>query len=397
LLTAIAMLTDMRPVVERLLRKLVLAGLPLVSACETAGPIVQADGSAGGDGAAGTTGGGGSMAAAGTTGSGGTTGQVACQPFSLACGPQPSCTFPGADGGFSFEVPLSYSTIDFDPNDTRWVSLYRSCVASGQGCGADCQGWCKAVAQFNGVSNTFGYVGCEVTCGTPNRVKIAYATGACGRRPGGLGCEAATEGSPVARFLAESAALEAASVPAFARLARGLAAHGAPEHLVRAARAATAEEARHWRRTRDVARGHGGDPVRPRVKVAQYASLEELALDNVVEGCVRETFGALVAAHQAVAAGDRAIRDLMADIAEEELGHATLSWQIDAWACEQLGPELRARRSQVARAAVGELALASREPIADELTTDAGLPGQADVRELLVTTWETTWQPRFAA
>jgi hypothetical protein len=227
---------------------------------------------------------------------------------------------------------------------------------------------------------------------------LAYQAGVCGRRPAGASaCPPAFTGSPIARHLSESAALEAASVPAFARLARDLAAHGAPERLVRAARVATAEEARHWRRTRDVARRRGGNPVRPAVSPASPASLEELAIENVVEGCVRETFGALVAAHQAAAAGDREIRDLMTDIAEDELGHAALSWQIDAWACDQLGAAFRERRKQAARAAVGELLLAANHSVADELCIDAGLPGPAAARALLLAAWETTWAPSFNA
>jgi hypothetical protein len=371
--------TDMRPIVERLLRKLVIAGLPLVASCSSTGGV---------DGEGGSGGGGGGGEA------------VTCQPFSLTCGERSICPSIAPDGGPSTGTPISLTTsmMDFSPSDERWAALYRACIFSGPACGPDCTGLCSAVARANGAGYIApGYVECEVTCGDPNRMRMAYVSGVCGRRPAGAsGCRPTCTGTPVARYLVEAAALEAASVPAFARLARDLAAHGAPARLVRAARTAMADEARHWRRTRDVARRRGGDPVRTTVSPAPVASLEEIAVDNVVEGCVRETFGALIAAHQAAAAGDREIRALMTDIAEDELSHASLSWQIDAWACDQLGTAFRARRSQVARAAVGELVLAAGASVAEELRIDAGLPGPDDARALLVAVWETTWQPLLA-
>ena len=62
-------------------------------------------------------------------------------------------------------------------------------------------------------------------------------TTTCGRRPAGLRpWRVPTRGSSAGRWLAEAAALEAASVPAFRRLARELAAHGAPARLVERAR-----------------------------------------------------------------------------------------------------------------------------------------------------------------
>jgi hypothetical protein len=424
------MLTDIRPIVERLLRKMVLAGIPLITACDGGRTLTRGDasigegdastggggsaagvggvagtfGTAGAPGSGGTMGAGGSTGSGGAMGTGGTGAAIACQPFKLTCGtPTISCYVPGFDGGAStistVAVTPTTVTYDFDPGYAAWIDLYRACVGSGPKCGPDCEGFCTAVAKANGVGYfNQGFLECEVTCGDPKRLRLAYTSAVCGRRPAGAaGGQPSSADTPIARYLTEAAALEAASVPAFARLVRDLAAHGAPAHLVRAARVATAEEARHWRRTRDVARRRGGDPVRPAVARASFASLEEIAVDNVVEGCVRETFGALVAAHQAATAADPEIRELMTEIAEDELGHAALSWQIDAWVCERLGPAFSERRSQAARAAVGELLVATGDAIAEELCVDAGLPGVAEARALLLAAWETTWKPSFAA
>jgi hypothetical protein len=442
------MLTDIRPIVERLLQKLVLAGLPLVAACDDTRAL-------GGSGGAGGTEGGGSGGAVGTgggaggirgdggapdrgtggrgtggingdggapdrgtggrgtggdNGSGGRGtggaglppdgGSVACQPFSITCGARPTCISPG-DAGTSIPVPLTTAMIDFVPDDPRWVDLYRACIAVGGDCGPDCTGLCVAALRASGANFFAGtYLQCGLTCGEPNRLQITYVAAICGRRPGsgGAGCipVPAEVGPLLGRYLAEAAELEAASVPAFGRLARDLVAHGAPAHLVRAARAARADEARHWRRTRAVALRHGGHPVRRALDPTRFASLEEVAVDNVVEGCVRETFGALVAAHQAATAGDPEIRALMAGICEDELGHAALAWQIDAWATAALGPGFRERRSQAALAAMRELVGAQALPVAAELQTEAGLPGPARAQALLAEAWAALWQPHFA-
>ena len=53
--------------------------------------------------------------------------------------------------------------------------------------------------------------------------------------------------------------------------------------------------------------------------------------ENAREGCVRETFGALIAMHQAERAGDPIIRRAMRRIAEEETRHAELAWEVASW------------------------------------------------------------------
>ena len=51
----------------------------------------------------------------------------------------------------------------------------------------------------------------------------------------------------------------------------------------------------------------------------------EIARENAEEGCVRETFGALLAAHQAAYACDPEVREVMTRIAGDELRHAALA------------------------------------------------------------------------
>jgi hypothetical protein len=66
-----------------------------------------------------------------------------------------------------------------------------------------------------------------------------------------------------------------------------------------------------------------------------------IALENAIEGCVRESYGALVAHHQAQTAFDPEIRAVMRAIAQDETRHAELSWRVAAWLEPGLSPAER--------------------------------------------------------
>ncbi|MBN8612724.1 MAG: ferritin-like domain-containing protein, partial [Deltaproteobacteria bacterium] len=72
-------------------------------------------------------------------------------------------------------------------------------------------------------------------------------------------------------------------------------------------------------------------------------ALVQLAIDNAVEGCVREAYGAVVAAAQAASASDTQVRATFSAIAREEAEHALLSLDLDAWAGSRLSPRDRRR------------------------------------------------------
>src|SRR5262249_33228761 len=132
-----------------------------------------------------------------------------------------------------------------------------------------------------------------------------------GRAPAGLvQPELPRAGTPLGGYFAALSHLEAASVHAFGRLRRELAAHRAPARLLAAARRAQRDEVRHAHRMARMARRFGGVPVRPRVAGIPPRALDEIAIENAVEGCVRETFGALLAVFQATRAQDPGIARL---------------------------------------------------------------------------------------
>jgi hypothetical protein len=196
-----------------------------------------------------------------------------------------------------------------------------------------------------------------------------------GRRPVGLH---ATEGDVCedarGRYFADVARLEAASIQAFLRLREELALHGADEALQDAALTSAVDEVRHTDLTGRLARRFGAVPPPPSVADVPPRPLFEVLLDNAVEGCVRETFGALVAHHQALHAEDPEIREAMMGIAEDETRHAGLSWDIDAWAAPRLSTEERSALREARRQALAVLREEVAVPLDARLSAEAGLP-----------------------
>ncbi len=226
-------------------------------------------------------------------------------------------------------------------------------------------------------------------------VDCAICLTGVGRIPAGLASGAVAVAfvhpSPVGAYFARASHFEAASVHAFRRLRRELAQHAAPPRLLRAARRAERDEARHARLTARAARRFGAAPITPRVHPVAARALDAVALENAVEGCVRETFGALVLHVQAAAAGDRAVATMLAEVARDETRHAALSWSVAAWASPRVDAASRARIAAACAVAIAELrrgvdAAASIAPDA-ELARVTGLPSR-EVSHILLNVLE---------
>jgi hypothetical protein len=216
---------------------------------------------------------------------------------------------------------------------------------------------------------------------------VIYNYDTCaGRRPGCFEARGAA-GRPLGAYFAHQAMLEAASVQAFHDLRADLAALGAPSSLVAAATRAAADEVRHARTCARLARHHDGRWHKPPAIPAPRRTAAALAEDNAVEGCVRETYGAAVAAYQARTAGDRRVRRAMSTIARDEAAHADLAWRVQRWLAPPLDASTQSRVRDYARAARSELfASSNREPVAG-----AGLPSAATARHLLSALDASLW------
>ncbi|MEZ4445108.1 MAG: hypothetical protein R3B72_38905 [Polyangiaceae bacterium] len=137
-------------------------------------------------------------------------------------------------------------------------------------------------------------------------------------------------------FYAAAAEDEAAAIAAFRILTRELRFHDAPAPLVRAARMAAADEARHARALGRLAERHGRRPRPPQARPARSRSLYEIAMENASEGMAGETVGALLALHQARHARDPQARTTMASVARDEAAHAALAWRVHAFCAPRL-------------------------------------------------------------
>ena len=171
--------------------------------------------------------------------------------------------------------------------------------------------------------------------------------GTCiGRLPAGLrsaDCEG--QRTELAAYLARHAHLEAASVVSFERLARELAHHGAPHELVALSLEARADEVRHAHIIGSLAARRGAALTAPEVAEIPIRELFAIALKNAVEGCVRETFGALLGGYQAEHAEDSELRACMRRIAADEARHAALAQRAHRFLLTRLSPSPGARPS----------------------------------------------------
>jgi hypothetical protein len=227
--------------------------------------------------------------------------------------------------------------------------------------------------------------------GKPVVVECAICPGSAGRRPEAFAAVPAPRGTtPLGAYFAELASLEAASIEAFGRLRDELTAFDAPADLVAEAERARRDEIAHARSMSRLAKRYGAKPsTRPPAPRRAERPFFEVARENMVEGCVRETFGALVAAWQASHAHESMRADL-AQIAEDELRHAALAWSVAAWSSARLTDDERAALRAAVAEVTRELARAAQQPVHPDLR-DAGVPDAPTQRRMLEQLGATLW------
>jgi hypothetical protein len=165
--------------------------------------------------------------------------------------------------------------------------------------------------------------------------------------------------------------------------------------LIARARSAQRDEKRHHAAMSGLAARFGGHLSPIEVEDKGVRPLVDVALENAVEGCVRETWGAAVAVFQGECAGDRAVRRAMRSIAIDEAEHASLGWAIDAWAVPRLRPAERERVEAARRRALGLFVAQVQKPVASELSTTLGLPDRSASTRLM-NALAPLWSARLA-
>jgi hypothetical protein len=190
------------------------------------------------------------------------------------------------------------------------------------------------------------------------------------------------EGGAVVAHLARAAELEAASVVSFMALKAELEAHGGPRALVERVVEAARDEVRHARVVAALARRFGGKPSARRVRVPAVRALEAIAQENAREGCVTETWGALIGLHQARAARTSSVRRAYARIARDEVRHAALSWDLADWFASRLSAAERRRVGTEVKARAAELESSLGAEGCGELELELGLPAPERARAM---------------
>jgi len=208
----------------------------------------------------------------------------------------------------------------------------------------------------NGISETpdayyystpFVSVGCSMTppgrafsvtrSGAVTSMPFPITTTPCvGRRPVGLSSAQIASTTPLGDYYASIAHLEGAAVLAFETMGRELKRFGAPPELQLRAQRARADEERHYALMAAIARREGATVPCVHAVRRDDRSLLEAALENAIEGCVREAWGALSAHYQATTAADAEARQLWQGIARDESEHAELSLALHHWFMLQL-------------------------------------------------------------
>jgi len=211
----------------------------------------------------------------------------------------------------------------------------------------------KDCATAGGAAGTCGYNNgvheCVPECafGRPFLVLGAARTAATERRADwqARDLEPSVEGLTAAQrevlagAWADAAAMEHASIAAFARFALQLLSVGAPASLVERTHEAMRDETEHAQLCFTLASRYAGRPLGPSALRVQDALAElepeSILTTTILEGCIGEMVAAIEAAEALQHTRDPAVGAVLARIAEDEARHAELAWRYLRWATAQ--------------------------------------------------------------
>jgi hypothetical protein len=273
-----------------------------------------------------------------------------------------------ADCGVGYVSQCCWSTCWCElPQTQRWVA-----------CGGDAEAGACPVGQCSDAASQMFCPGqrCDFLAVEAGASLVECYNGdeACGRRPRGFVPPPVSGKSPMARYFAGCAQLEAASIDAFEILAAELEGFDAPRRLVREAKRAARDEIRHAMTMARLAGRREAMSERQKPSREARRSLRAVAIENCAEGCVRETYGALVAMWQARTAADVRVRRAMQRIGADEARHAQLAWDVQRWMNRRLSPAARRAVERARKDALGRLLAALGRSRPSPVARALGLP-----------------------
>ena len=267
--------------------------------------------------------------------------------------------------GMSLSCTFDDSAVKFNNNLNAWQGVYTEITSSCSPVVTE-----RVLVNVNLVDYSISEVG---------RAEIRRQDGVCiGRKPPGtLTFNPVNNHSAcnsLGQSLARHAAYEAASVVAFEHLKKELASLGAPEYLLKRIEKAANDERRHAEQVAILAYYYGYTADTFSVKPTSFRDIETIAIDNIQEGCIGETWGALVGLYQAEKAKDPIIADTMRKIGLDEVGHASFSWEIQDWLLVRLSNSAKERVHKAQKNAIKKLKENIVEPYDQSHMLLAGLP-----------------------
>ena len=182
----------------------------------------------------------------------------------------------------------------------------------------------------------------------------------------------------LATHFARQAQEEALSVFSFAELYHALQAHNAPSSLLQRCTQALREEQMHTQMAISLCQKYGGEAPTITVPLQSTPNLFALTLHNALVGCIQESWAALLEQYQAI--HGTAHHHIQHRIAQDEISHAQLAWDIHAFLMSLLGTQ----EQEIIRASMHKL-LESKDisymasfPNSDTL----GIPSEANQQQL---------------
>lgn len=229
---------------------------------------------------------------------------------------------------------------------------------------------------------------------TPEEVIVTCSNYCEGRFTDGAPLPATLAPITTAKYFERCAHFEWVSVSSFRRLASELSVHGAPSNLIHRARSFAYDEVRHTQQMEALVSEAGGNVVaRARVSPLPIRPLLEMALENAIEGCVRETFGALIACVRAKRAHSPLVREIMNEIADDESRHSELGFEILEWSRAQLSAEENVYINVALESAIVDLE--TWETLPSHIVAELGDPTPSERRPLIETLRARVWAPGF--
>lgn len=167
-------------------------------------------------------------------------------------------------------------------------------------------------------------------------------------------------GALIAQVWAVRHGVETGASLRFAALSQGMRAAGAPATLVELAARASADEVRHAAHCADILRSRQAEVPPPETRLLFFGPRDlgpeqRLTYEVVAQSCISETESMATLVTLLDAASDDHLKNVLQELARDEVQHARLGWAYLAWATHRLDLSfLSAFLPAMATAATGE-------------------------------------------